>query len=101
MKKRDGQQHVILVKDVMQMEKRQLDFCLYFCGEANGNRTKAAEMAGYSARSAYNIGSRLMKKRFWLKMRDENAVQNQAFHIETTFKKGGTDNGRGLCYSYY
>lgn len=26
-------------------------------------------------RSAYNnIGSRLMKKRFWLKMRDENAV---------------------------
>lgn len=44
------------------MEKRQLDFCLYFCGEANGNRTKAAEMAGYSARSAYNIGSRLMKK---------------------------------------
>lgn len=56
------------------MEKRQLDFCLYFCGEANGNRTKAAEMAGYSARSAYNIGSRLMKKRFWLKMRDENAV---------------------------
>ena len=32
---------------------------------------------------------------------DENAVQNQAFHIKNYTRKGGRTNGRSLCDSHY
>ena len=43
----------------MELTDRQRAFCEYFA--ASGNATQAAQAAGYSRRSAYSQGSRLLK----------------------------------------
>lgn len=44
------------------LSERERHFVDAFCGSAKGNRTQAAKDAGYSAKSAARIGTRLSKK---------------------------------------
>lgn len=45
-----------------ELSERERRFVEAYMGEAAGNATKAAELAGYSARTARQIGSRLLSK---------------------------------------
>lgn len=45
-----------------QLSERERRFVDAFCGQAEGNATTAARIAGYSAKSAARIGYRLSKK---------------------------------------
>jgi phage terminase small subunit len=44
------------------LNDRERSFVVAYCGDAHGNASKAAELAGYSKKAAGQIGYRLLKK---------------------------------------
>jgi phage terminase small subunit len=49
-------------RTVRRLTEMQHKFLLAYFGDARFNATKAAVMAGYSPKTAYSIGSELLKK---------------------------------------